>query len=246
MISHFPDLPPLNLPVTLPAEFHMSSRLKKDTARANGAKSRGPVTPEGRARSSANSRTHGLTSTTLLLPGESKDDFNLLLADYVDQFRPASGVEMELVESMVSARWRLRRLLAMETNLFDTEIVRRSKAIDKEFTGMDDSARLAWVFQKLADNGQVIALLIRYETTINRSYDRAFKQLQMLQASKPAPPPPQSPANSEMRNEPNAEPKTGLTPTPLLPHYNERQSTDDPKPGDNPVKPGQKCIELKP
>jgi hypothetical protein len=224
----------------------MSSQLKKDTARANGAKSRGPVTAEGRARSSANSRTHGLTSTAWLLPGESEEEFHLLLADYADQFHPATGVEMELVEAMASARWRLRRLLTMETNLFDNEMVRQSKAIEKEFHIMDESSRLAFVFQKLADNGQAIALLIRYETAINRSYDRAFKQLQILQATQPAPPPPLPPANSEMRNEPKAEPKTGLTPTPLLPHYNERQDTDDPKPGDNPVKPGQKCIELKP
>jgi hypothetical protein len=174
----------------------MSSQLKKDTARANGAKSRGPKTPEGQARSSANSRQHGLTARTLLLPGESVEDFQLLLADYVDQFHPATGVEMDLVEAMASARWRIRRLLAMETNLFDIEIVRRSKAIEKEFTGMDESARLGWVFQKLADDGQSIALLIRYETSLNRSYDRAFKQLQVIQSSRPSElPPPHSPAS---------------------------------------------------
>jgi hypothetical protein len=84
----------------------------------------------------------------------------------------------------------------METNLFDFEIVRRSKAIEKEFTGMDESARLGWVFQKLADDGQAIALLIRYETSLNRSYDRAFKQLQVIQSSRPSElPPPHSPAN---------------------------------------------------
>jgi hypothetical protein len=96
--------------ITLQAEFTMSSQLKKDTARANGAKSHGPNTPEGRARSSANSRRHGLTAKTVLLPGESPEHFQLLLQDYVDQFHPATGVEMELVEAMASARWRLRRL----------------------------------------------------------------------------------------------------------------------------------------
>ncbi len=222
----------------------MSSQLKKDTARANGVKSQGPVTPEGRARSAANSRTHGLTSTTLLLPDESEEEFNLLLADYVDQFHPATGVEMELVEGMASARWRLRRLLAMETNLFDNEMVRQCKAIEKEFNVMDESSRLAFVFQKLSDGGQAIALLIRYETAIHRSYDRDFKQLQILQAAKPAAPPPVPPTNSEIRNEPKLEPQTGLTPTRLLPHYNEQQNADDPKLDDNPVKSGLECIEL--
>ncbi len=174
----------------------MSSQLKQDTARTNGAKSHGPNTPDGRARSSANSRRHGLTAKTVLLPGESSDKFKLLLADYVDQFHPATGVEMELVEAMASARWRIRRLLALEMNLFDNEMSRRSKAIDKEFNNMDVYARLGWVFQKLADDGQAVALLIRYETSLNRSYDRAFKQLQVIQSKRPSPvPSTPSPAN---------------------------------------------------
>jgi len=95
----------------------MSSKLKSDTARANGAKSHGPVTPEGRAKSSANSRAHGLAAKYILLPGESNEDFELLLDDYIAQFQPRTGVETELVEVMAIARWSLQRLLVMETNL---------------------------------------------------------------------------------------------------------------------------------
>jgi hypothetical protein len=223
----FQPLPPPPHPhtprptITLQAEFTMSSQLKKDTARANGAKSHGPKTPEGRARSSANSRRHGLTADTLLVSGESHDQFQLLLQDYVDQFHPATGVEMELVEAMAYARWRIRRLLALETNLFDNEIVRSSKAIDKEFNNMDVYARLGWVFQKLADGGQAIALLIRYETSLNRSYDRAFKQLQVIQSTRPSPlPPTPPPANldSDLGSFRNLDPSENTPPEPSVPH----------------------------
>ena len=167
----------------------MSSKLKSETARTNGAKSHGPVTPEGRTKSSANSRKHGLAAKSVLLPGESHEQFDLLTRDYIDQFQPQTGVEMDLVELMAVARWRLRRFLAMETNLFTIEIVRREKQIDAKFNDMDENARLAWVFQHMADNGASIAMLIRYEGAINRSYEKALKQLLLLQSRRPTPPP---------------------------------------------------------
>jgi hypothetical protein len=186
----------------------MSSELKSETARINGAKSHGPVTPEGKARSSANSRRHGLTAS-VLLAAESDEHLQLLLADFMDQFHPQTGVETDLVEAMAISRWRLRRLLGIETHLFDLEVVRRRQEIDADFTGMDQQDRLAFAFQKLADKGNSLALLIRYEGSLNRSYDKAFKQLQQLQSTPPLgsfripapepetppPPPPAAPAS---------------------------------------------------
>ncbi len=171
---------------------------KSDTARINGAKSHGPTTPEGQAKSSQNSTTHGLTAKSIVLPGESNVEYQALFGAYIDQFDPQGDVERELVETM-TARWRLRRLNQIETNLLSTELVRRAEAIDAEFNDMDDGDRLAWVFQKLADRGQSLAVLIRYEATITRSYDRAFKQLRTLQSDR----------NRPQRNEPNA----GAAPT---------------------------------
>ena len=167
---------------------------KSDTARTNGAKSHGPATPEGRAKSSQNRTSHGLTAKSIVLPGESNEEYQLLFAGYIEQFAPQGVVETELVETMAAARWRLRRLNQIETNLLSTELVRRAEAIDAEFNDMEDGDRLAWVFQKLADHGQTLALLVRYEATITRSYDRAFKQLRTLQSDRTRP----------QRNEPTA------------------------------------------
>src|SRR5580692_4411031 len=127
----------------------MSSELQSQTARINGAKSNGPITPEGKARSSDNSRRHGLTAS-VLLDGESDEHFQLLLADYMDQFQPQTGVETDLVEVMAISRWRLRRLLAIETHQFDNEMVRCEDEIDKEMTGMTHDDRLAYVFRNLS------------------------------------------------------------------------------------------------
>jgi len=165
------------------------SLLQSETARANGAKSRGPVTPEGRAASSRNSLRHGLTAQSVVLPTESQEDFQSLLDSYVDQFDPQGGVEMDLVQTMAAARWRLRRISTIETTLLNNEMTSRAKECRRELHCPDDDARLAWVFQKLAGNGQSLALLMRYEGTLNRSYDRAFKQLLLLQSTRNRTPP---------------------------------------------------------
>jgi len=191
----------------------MSSQLKSDTARANGAKSRGPVTPEGRAASSRNSLRHGFTAASVVLPTESSEDFQSLLDSYIHQFHPQGGVEMDLVQTMAAARWRLRRISTIETTLLNNEMTRRAKDCRRDLNSPDDAARLAWVFQKLADNGQSLALLMRYEGALNRSYDRAFKQLLLLQAHRPRP---NEPNPAQNRPQPN-EPKPVPAPAPVIP-----------------------------
>jgi hypothetical protein len=186
----------------------MSSELKSETARMNGAKSNGPVTPEGKARSSVNSRKHGFNSATIVLPGESAEHFQLLLADYMDQFQPQTGVEADLVEIMAVSRWRLRRLLAIESHQLHVEMARRKKQIIEDFPHADHDVRLAYVFQKLSDNGSSLALILRYEAQINRSYDKALKQLQQLQSTRP-PAAPSAPSEEPVGSFRNPEPAAG-------------------------------------
>ena len=88
------------------------------TARANGAKSNGPITAEGKARSAQNSLKHGLTSSRVVLPHESQEAYDKLEASLINRFKPADDLESELVQEMAAARWRLRRIEAMEAALF--------------------------------------------------------------------------------------------------------------------------------
>jgi hypothetical protein len=211
----------------------MSSQLKSDTARANGAKSHGPVTAEGRATSSRNSLRHGFAAKSVVLPTESQEDFQALLDSYVDQFDPQGGVEIDLVETMAAARWRLLRISNIETALLNNEMTRRAKDCRRELNNPDDVARLAWVFQKLADHGQTLSLVIRYEGALNRSYDRAFKQLHMLQSGR----------RRVRPNEPKPEPgpdsaSTPVTPrivNPIPPPTAGDTNSDDPSPSESPA-----------
>ena len=144
---------------------------------------------------------------SVVLPHESAEDFQLLIDSYKDQFQPGTALEMEFVEAMAVARWRLRRICTIETTLLADETTRRAEDIDEYRPGYDGDQRLAWIFQRLADHGQSLALIARYEGALNRSHDRAFKQLQILQAMR----------NRPQRNEPK--------PAPDHPSCNVRQAS---------------------
>src|SRR5579883_3106756 len=87
----------------------MSSLCRILSARANGALSRGPSTPEGKRRSAQNAIRHGLLSECVVLPGESVEGFAELLSQHVERFDPADGVEFGMIEEMAAAYCRLRR-----------------------------------------------------------------------------------------------------------------------------------------
>src|SRR5262249_22957893 len=95
------------------------SQKQIDAARANGARSRGPKTPEGKKISSQNAVKHGLLSQWVVLRDESAEGFDSLLSSYTERLRPRDNVEAKIVEEMCMAAWRIRRAWAMEARMLD-------------------------------------------------------------------------------------------------------------------------------
>jgi len=164
----------------------MPSDLQSETARANGAKSRGPKTPEGREKSSRNAIKHGFTSNSIMvLDSESPDRFHEILNDFYTTYRPAGAVEKDLVEEMVAARWRIRRMWSVETGLLNGEIHTQETKIDHP----DSGVHLAAAFRALADESHSLTLNFRYASRLHRIYDTALKNLRELQQNRPPQPP---------------------------------------------------------
>lgn len=140
-------------------------------SRANGARGRGPVTEEGKRRSSLNAIRHGLLAKGVVLQNESEETFARLHAQHLAKLGPADAVEEGAVEEMVAANWRLRRLWAIETRLFDNSIAKRQEP--------DERDRLAGAFSDLAA-GNTLHILDRYENRLHRMYQRSLHQFLVL------------------------------------------------------------------
>jgi hypothetical protein len=89
----------------------MPSTQQSEASRQNGAKSHGPVTPEGQAKSSQNALRHGLTAAVVVLRRENPEEFKKLLGSYIHDFRPADQSQQDLVETLAATRWRFNRLV---------------------------------------------------------------------------------------------------------------------------------------
>ena len=84
-------------------------------SRANGARSRGPVTEAGKARAARNGTRHGLRGGPFaLLPGEDADEFAQLHAAVTADWSPRDAYERRWVRELVAALWRQERLRGLE------------------------------------------------------------------------------------------------------------------------------------
>jgi hypothetical protein len=89
--------------------------------RGNAKKSTGPRTGRGKALASMNALKHGLTAQTLLIPGESAEEFEALVVELYQEHRPETASERQLVDLIATLQWRLRRAATFEPSLLNPD-----------------------------------------------------------------------------------------------------------------------------
>ncbi len=99
----------------------MTSEKQIRANRRNALKSTGPKTPEGKATVRLNARTHGLRSQEILFPGEDEDALKGLNENLRAELQPVGELENLLLDGIVAAHWRLRRLRRVEAGIFAWE-----------------------------------------------------------------------------------------------------------------------------
>jgi hypothetical protein len=88
---------------------------RAEASRINGAKSKGPITPEGRKTSNRNSSSHGLYAEQSVLPNEDPAHFAALLQSYVETYLPTDPVEEVIVGRIATMDWKFKRLIQLES-----------------------------------------------------------------------------------------------------------------------------------
>ncbi len=135
----------------------------------NAKSSTGPSTPEGKAASSRNATTHGISGSFCLLPHEDRTEFQRLLDSYAKTFKPADDHESYLVEIMLQSRWKTARLHRLEAAIL-TQMSAQNASVT------DPDAMLAAAMLKGSANAY--AQVQRYLAASERSYYKALHQLQ--------------------------------------------------------------------
>jgi len=174
-----------------------------EASRANGRKSRGPVTPQGKARSSKNALKHGLRSRSGLITAtpesqteatcqhglraktrtlalEADQQVHDILAKVEAEYEPRSQREHVLVARLAAAITLQYRIWSLEKRLLDCEIARVRSANPNESA----ATLLALAFRSLADRSCALQILGRHESRCDRQFDSAVRQLQALKTRK--------------------------------------------------------------
>ncbi len=167
-------------------------------SRINGARSLGPKTPEGKARSARNALKHGLRAERLiLLDDEDPAEFEASVAAITAELEPTGALQEQLAARVAMAAWRMRRVDRLEAEI-----------LDERAFGRDRSAGdLALALTRDGNGARVFDTALRYRGSVLAELWRALRALKALQAepclssiqpraARPAPPTEARPARA--------------------------------------------------
>jgi hypothetical protein len=148
------------------------SPARAEASRRNGAKSKGPRTAEGKARSAQNALKHGLRAETFVVVGdEDPQQFAALEAALSRELAPEGALQTLLVGRIVRAAWRLERAERIEAELFA-----------RHMDGPYGDGNLGLALIRDGNGPQAFKTLLRYRGAAQAEFSRMLRTLKALQA----------------------------------------------------------------
>jgi hypothetical protein len=173
-----------------------TSLRRQESSRANGAKSRGPVTPEGKARSSRNA----CLSNCVTITPEDEAAFEELRAQYQIDFAPHNQAQSDIVTQIAWSTLRLQLAWAEETSLLSLQMNLDEEEVDEDWTEPTDHDRRALAVAASLRDSNALSLVQRYIRSLSTQIERSIKLLLFMQKQ----PPPAAPVPETLngKNEP--------------------------------------------
>ena len=148
---------------------HTLAAAQSEASRLNGARSIGPATAAGKARSALNGVRHGLCGRTFfLLPDEDPVEFHQHEAMWLAVWSPRDLHEHQAAEAAIRAMWREIRADRLEVQVL-TDLFAAGEIADEA----ERQAAKAVAFKALAT-------LLRYRGRIEREHRAAMQALETL------------------------------------------------------------------
>jgi hypothetical protein len=137
-------------------------------SRINGAKSRGPRTAAGKARSARNALKHGLCARKLLLADENAAAFAAFEKALLADLAPEGALQTLLARQIVAAAWRLARADRLEAEVITFRM------------SVDGNPALAVI--RDGNGARALPTLLRYRGGAHAEFLRTLRTLQAIQA----------------------------------------------------------------
>ena len=182
-------------------------------SRANGAKSKGPATEQGKAKSSQNATKHGLFSSTIVLKTESKAGWDDHCRGLLDRYDPEDQVERHTVYELAATMWRRERAEMIEAQILQMEIDVITATEPPVTSVVGEMRKVAAAYEKALDRSKGLITIQREIARLSRTTDRLMERLDKLQANRPQRDPDPEP-EPEIANDEN-EPETPVTHQPV-------------------------------
>jgi hypothetical protein len=158
------------------------------SSKANGLKSSGPKTAEGKSRSSRNALKHGLTGAGIVLPIEDAAEVDRRQRTLESEMKPSGELGRTLVRRMALLAVRLDRCVAYETASLtvgieeaEAEFDAAWPAVEGEDNPVREQARIDVGHLALFDTSREACLARKYEAAAERGFFRTLKEFRQVE-----------------------------------------------------------------
>ena len=164
------------------------SLTKSQSNRINAMKSTGPTSLAGKSAIKFNALKLGIYTKDVVLHSEDPAPYRELLAAFRREYTPETPTEVFLIDNLVSAIWRMRRVQAAEVGLHDLTRREQDDRLRKTFARIGESAEMANAMRTDFANVRMFSELWRHDARLDRSISRSLKELNRLKALRPIEP----------------------------------------------------------